>query len=127
MITIKINYKNHTIEMPTKKFANAACRYGTDEYKALQGARSDYPNFRVVITRANTKRKDSLKGLNYEFMESYIKNHDEDGSILRVFNKKRGLDAESLSSLTYGEIKAWFLEQYPEIKNINDNNKGVAA
>ena len=127
MTTIKINYKNHTIEMPTKKFANAASRYGTEEYNALQGARSDYPNFRVVLAKANTKRKDSLKGLNYEFMESYIKNHDEDGSILKVFNKKRGLDAESLSSLTYGEIKAWFLEQYPEIKNINDNNKGVAA
>ena len=127
MTTIKINFKNHTIEMPTKKFADAACRYGTEEYQALQGARSDYPNFRVVLARANSKRKDSLKGLNYEFMESYIKNHDVDGNILKTFNKMRGLDADSFSSLTYGEIKAWFLTQYPEIKNLNNNIKGDAA
>ena len=119
MTTLKINLRNHTIEMPTKKFANAASRYGTEEYNALQGARSDYPNFRVVLAKANAKRKDSLKGLNYEFMASYIKNHDEDGSILKAFNRNRGLDSEIPSSLTYGEIKAWFLKQYPEIKNLN--------
>ena len=119
MTTLRINHKNHTIEMPTKKFANAASRYGTEEYNALQGARSDYPNFRVVLAKANAKRKDSLKGLNYEFMESNIKNHDEDGSIMKVFNRNRGLNSEIPSSLTYGEIKAWFLKQYPEIKNLN--------
>lgn len=70
-MTLTINRKNHTIEMPTKKYASAASKYGSDEYKEVQAAHADYPNFKVV-TRKSAKRHDNLKGLTYEVMETYI-------------------------------------------------------
>ena len=134
MNTIRINERNHTIEMPSKKFANAACRYGTEEYKMVQGARADYPNFKVVIARSATRTKDSFKGLNYEFMVNYIQKNDKDGSLMEAFNRMRGKDCDVASSLFYGEIKKWFLTQFPEIKKYESrtingriNKEGVAA
>ncbi len=134
MATLKINERNHTIEMPSKKFANAASRYGTEEYKMLQGARADYPNYKVVVAKSATRTKDSFKGLDYDFMESYIQKHDEDGSLMEAFKRMRGMDCEVASSLYYGEIKKWFLTQFPEIKKYESrtingriNKEGVAA
>lgn len=43
--SLTINERNKTIEM-TKKFANAAKRYGSNEYRDLQNARKDYPTYK---------------------------------------------------------------------------------
>ena len=71
---IRINDNNRTIEL-TKKFATAASRYGTREYEELQDARRAYPKYKVVTKKAS-KKKDSFKGLTYDYMKEYIKNHD---------------------------------------------------
>ena len=47
-INININTENATIELTSKKFATAAAKFGTDAYKMLQEARSDYPTYKVV-------------------------------------------------------------------------------
>ena len=44
---MKTNLSNKTIEL-TKTEMNAAMTYGTEEYRALQEMRRDYPGFRVV-------------------------------------------------------------------------------
>ena len=44
---MKTNLNNKTIEL-TKTEMNAAMTYGTEEYRALQEMRRDYPGFRVV-------------------------------------------------------------------------------
>ena len=75
MMNHTINSINHTIEMPTKKYATAASKFGTVEYNEVQTARKDYPTYKVV-TRKVPKRADTLKGLNYEVMETYISKHD---------------------------------------------------
>ena len=60
-----IRYTTNTIEM-TKKFAKAAEKFGSDEYKSLQEAKRDNPTFKVVIvSRKATEKKDSYKGLTY--------------------------------------------------------------
>ncbi len=72
-----INEKKMAIEM-TKKFAAAARKFGTKQYRDLQEARRDYPNFKVVtITRKATGCQDTYKGLTYKFMEDYIQKHDD--------------------------------------------------
>ena len=50
---------------------------------------------------------------------------------MEAFKRMRGMDCEVASSLYYGEIKKWFLNQYPEIKKyetltINNRTNAVA-
>ena len=61
-----INMKKNAIEM-TKKFAKAAAKFGSPEYKQLQEARRDNPTFSVVtVTRKTTTKKNTYKGLTYD-------------------------------------------------------------
>ena len=117
---MKINYKNQTIEM-SKKFAKAAEKFGSDEYKQLQEARGDNPGFKVVIiSRKASGQKESYKGLTYSYMENYIKTHDdEQKSIMTEYEMLRGMSAEAQEVLaepcSYIEMKAWFLKKFPAI------------
>ena len=124
MTKITVNYKNHTLEL-SRKFADAAAKYGTEEYKELQEVRRDYPGYKVnvVKSRKDDKKKenmDAFKGLTYDYMEKYIKAHDEDGSHMADFLILRGKSEEAVEALadsaSYREIRDWFLATYPAIK-----------
>lgn len=69
--SLTINERNKTIEM-TKKFANAAKRYGSNECRDLQNARKDYPTYKVV-TRSAKRRNDTFKGLTFPYRKSILK------------------------------------------------------
>ena len=124
MNTMKINEKKFTIEV-TKSFAQKASRVGSPEYYELLEVRHNFPKFKVVVNQ--TKSKDSFKGLTYEYMKKYILAHDDEkGSIMAIFHELRGNvvsedDELQAESLTYGEIKMWFLDTYPEIKNFHES------
>ena len=124
MTTMKINEKKNTIEI-TKTFAQKAARVGSPEYYELLKVRQENPSCTVEVKQ--TKSKDSFKGLTYEYMKKYILAHDdEEGSIMAIFHEMRGTIVEGddelqAESLTYGEIKMWFLDTYPEIKNFHDS------
>lgn len=117
---MKINQKNQTIEM-SKKFAKAAEKFGSDEYKQLQEARRDYPNFKVVtVSRKASGQKEIYKGLTYSYMENYIKTHDDEKkTIMTEYKMLRGMSAEAQEALaetcSYIEMKAWFLKKFPAI------------
>ena len=120
-----INARSHSIEM-TKKFAKAASKFGSDEYKQLQEARKDYPNYRVVVVSRNSSiKRDTYKGLTYEYMEMYIQKHDdEQKSIMAEYLMLRGKTDEAeealAESFTYLEMRAWFLAKYPAIANVHE-------
>ena len=115
---IRVNRTNRTIEV-SKSFDKAASRFGTDEYQAMQQVRKDYPTFTIVVKTVRTK-VDHFKGLTYDFMEKYIASHDDADKRLAEFNDLRGKSEEALlfgaEALSYGEIKAWFFKNYPEIE-----------
>lgn len=115
---IRVDRKSRTIEV-TKSFDKAASRFGSEEYKALQQVRKDYPDFTIVVKTVRTKA-DHFKGLTYDFMEKYITSHDDADKRLAEFNDLRGKSEEALlfgaEALSYGEIKAWFFKNYPEIE-----------
>ena len=119
-----INERKMVIEV-SKKFAAAASKYGTQEYKDLQEVRRDYPNFKVVtITRKVTTQKDSYKGLTYTYMETYIKAHDDDkNSIMAEYEMLRGISKAAQEALaepcSYNEMKNWFLKKYPAIADFH--------
>ena len=115
-----INEKKMAIEM-TKKFAAAARKFGTKQYRDLQEARRDYPNFKVVtITRKSTGCQDTYKGLTFKFMEDYIQKHDDaEHSIMDEYLTLRGLTEAAKENLlepySYYEMKTWFLKTFPAI------------
>ena len=111
-MNIIINERNHTLEI-TKKFATAASRFGSDEYRELKEARTDFPAFKVVVK--TTKSKSSFNGLTYEFMEKYIKSHANAETNLAEFEEERTKGKTVASATAYRKIKKWFLEKYPEV------------
>lgn len=113
---MRINYMNNTIEI-TKAFANKASNPKNEEYAELMELRKDNPNYKVVVVAAAKRtKKNALKGLSYDFMKQYIERHDtEDQSIMAAFNRKTVKSEDHLNTQSYGEVKKWFLEQYPEI------------
>lgn len=119
-----INDKKMAIEL-SKRFAAAARKYGTQEYKDLQAARRDYPNFAVVtVTRKAAGKKDSYKGLTYTYMETYIKAHDDDKkSIMAEYEMLRGTSEAAKEALaepcSYNEVKNWFLKKFPAIADFH--------
>lgn len=127
---VNVNRVTRTITI-TKKFYKDACRYGTEEYAILQNVTSENPDCKIVIK--TTKTGDRFKGLTYDFMEKYIKNHDEDGSVwseyraLRGYTVIDGVELELDDSLSYGEIKAWFLGQFSEFDAFNASRKNIVA
>ena len=125
-----INFKKHTIEM-TKKFAAAAAKFGTQEYNDLQEARRHYPSYKVV-TIAHKTGKSSFKGLNYEYMKSYIEKHDDENkTIMATFDTLTGKSEEAkemrMNSASYIEVKKWFLKQFPEIEKFHETRKNLLA
>ena len=123
---MRINLTERTIAL-TKKEMTAASRYGSDAYKELQNARRDNPGFEIVtITRMVKTQRETYKGLTYEYMEKYIKTHDDEkGTIWREYKICRGkpLDEKDLIPVpyTYREMREWFLDKYEEIAKFYEN------
>ena len=116
MANITINYEKKTINI-TRKFAKAACIYGSNEFAELAAARNDFPMYEVKIAETKkTKKRSEFKGLTFAYMENYIKAHDMDGSKMKEYNDLRRPDKDSLmEKASYNEIKQWFLTTFPEI------------
>ena len=117
------NYEKKIIEM-TKTESKAAGKVGTDEYMTLKELLSENPGFRIVIKAS--KSRDNMKGLDTNYMERYIKAHDdEEHTTLKEFYSLRGLDENGekidfAPVAPYGTLKQWFLTYYPEVGNMND-------
>ncbi len=124
-----INFEARTIEM-TKVEAKEASKYNSEKYNELLEIRSQFPAFRIV-TKSAPKKKDTFKGLTYEYMEKYIykyanENKDKQERVQKIraeFDILRGyVDGkknEFVDAASYGEVKAWFLLQFPEIEEYN--------
>lgn len=108
----------------TKTEAKAAGKPNTTEYNALLDLMKNFPGFQMEIVKSTAKKVDRFKGLNYDYMETYIKSHNSE--LLEIFYELRGLDEDGkkvgmAASATYGEVKMWFLTQFPEIEKMGEN------
>lgn len=130
--TMKINHSTQTIEM-SKKFAKAAAKFNSNEYKQLQAARKDNIGYRTeVVDRKVTGKKSTYKGLTYDYMENYISAHDdENSSIMEEYLMLRGKseEAEELlaETFSYLEMKDWFLKKFPEIAAFHKKREAALA
>ena len=127
--TITLNHKTRTIEV-TKKFYAAASKYNSEEEILLRGAQQNNPGYKVeVISR---KTKSTYKGLDYEFMTTYIKAHDDENKTkMAAFLEMRALTAEAImmdvAPADYLSVKEWFLNEFPEIEAFHEKRKQMLA
>ena len=116
MTAIRVNYVDRKIIL-SSAFVKKAFIPGTDEYKALQSVRNDYPNFALVTRKFKTNTaQEHYRGLTYDFMRGYIRDHEADPKpVLEELEEMIGISKCHSLNKRYPTIKAWFLERYPEV------------
>ena len=110
------NFTKQIIEMSTTE-AKAAGKFGSPEFNELQGLRAAFPAFQIVV-KAPKKAKNQLK-IDYNFMKTYIKGHDNAEENMNKLNILRGKKADEgvyVETVNFMDIKKWFLATYPEIE-----------
>jgi len=90
MITMTINFEKNTIEM-TKAEAKEAGKFGSEKFNELVKFRTLCPDYEIVV-KANSTKRDTYKGLDYDYMKRYIEAHDNKEEKLIEFYKLRGLN-----------------------------------
>ena len=115
---MKVFYAEGIIEMNTT-FAKMTQNPLSDEYALLQKTRMENPTFTVRRRqiKANPK-KDTYKGLTYEYMEHYIGTHEPDNQldeVLAHFEELKLISQCHGKRLRYPTIKKWFLNRYPDV------------
>ena len=121
---MKVNFDNKTIEM-TKSEAKQAGVYGSDAYKKLVDMQRDFPQFKIVMIKRKQNRGDAMKGLTFDYMESYIKNHGNDEQMENFETLRNSSDVIGAVAVSYGEVKKWFLGQFPEIEAYGEKINGI--
>ena len=116
--TLRLDHHNRTIIMD-RTFAKYAANTMSQEYAHLQTVRQDYPEYQVVQRKIKrSKTKECYRGLNYEYMEDYIKTHvskEECAKNLAEFKEQKLISLCHSTSRRYPTIKKWFLAKYPEV------------
>ena len=113
----KVNFITNTIEV-SPSFAKKASIYGSTEYLMLTEAQKAHPEYKLTILKP---KKTVIKGIDYDFMRKYISTHDEHAELLTAFEKL------VKGNLSYPEVKAWFIEQYPVFKDCKTKADWILA
>lgn len=105
-----INFETGEIII-TKKFAKAASKIGTPEFKDLQQLRKEFSEFKIVYKTIEKKEnKKSYKGLSIDEMTRFLSNKPEEEQ--RLFEKVL-IVAENRQG-KYAIVKKWFLDNYKD-------------
>ena len=114
----RIDFTKMTLTM-TADFADKAYDPTTEEYEILTRLQRDFPRLRVVRkTHRSPKTANPAKGLTYERMEKYINLHENADELLDLFQKVQS------AGRGYTYVKAWFIKQFPNYKNVPDFKDG---
>ena len=115
---LMVKYADGVIEMNTT-FAKMMQNPLSDEYALLQRTRQDFPTFAVRTRQIKTNpKKDTYKGLTYEYMRDYIILHttpEEEAEAVAEFDEMILISKCHGKTLRYPTIKKWFLAKYPEV------------
>lgn len=109
--------KKMSIELTNAEMKEAR-KFGTKEYRDLQEARRDYPNFAVVVKKG--KNNSDFANLSMKTIKDYVAKHgdDEQKAALETLTK-RNMDIDSdeyAEPVSFFTIKTWFLNEFPEVK-----------
>ena len=114
---MKTNLTKKTIEL-TKAEMKSAMIYGTEEYRMLQEVRRDYPGFRVIEEKTKRNKAD-FAGLDKKTIAAYVqmRGTDDQKKTFKFISKKTiDEDGNYHEPQSFFEIKKWFLNEFPELK-----------
>ncbi len=118
---MKTNHSEMRIDYTKKQiilsagFAKKSRFPDTDEYNRLKAIREDFPDFAVSLRTINKpKSKETYKGLTYEYIENYIRSHENSEKMFAEYQNLK--DIIACHNSHYPKVKKWFLNNYPEIK-----------
>ena len=117
---LSLNFDVNAIEI-SESFAKKARVYKSEAYEELMQVKHDHPSFDVVVIRTPPKKNTSVKGINYDYMRKYVENHDESKELLKEFDKLKDGKAP------FFEVKKWFFEHYPNMKNCKTKADWILA
>ena len=97
------------------KFAAAAAKYNTPEYKLLQAIKADNP-YMLTEIRAGRNRTtcNASKRLTYKNMETYISAQLNAEQLLVCF--RAAIQESKASPSPYAFVRNWFVTQCPDYK-----------
>ena len=127
---IRIDHANKLIIMD-RTFAKLSENTRSEEYAHLQTVRQDYPTYNVI--RKQIKKpahKESYKGLTYDYMRTYINNHEPEDTRQTMSDElEHMIEISKCHSIRYATIKKWFLAKYPEVVGfgVEDESKSEEA
>ena len=103
------------IEM-TKNEAKAAGKIGSEKFKELREYQAAYPTFTIEIKAP--KKSATYRGLDYKYMTTYIESckREDKTEIMAEFKKLTTKSQDDEEVAGYLDVKAWFLEKFPEIE-----------
>lgn len=104
-----------------RTFAKNAKIVGSKEYNQLQRAMRDYPKYDVVTRQIKKKSgQEHYADLTYDYMREYILTFEPaetlDEALAEFSRLQRKSDKNKKSR--YPAVKKWFIEQYPEVKDV---------
>lgn len=113
-----VKHADRAIVMNTT-FAKMSEDTRSDEYALLQKVKMENPGFSVCRRQIKSNpKKDTYKGLTYEYMRDYIITHtspEEELAAVAEFDEMILVSKCHGKSLRYPTIKKWFLAKYPEV------------
>lgn len=103
----------------TKNFYIASKEYGSEEQKMLADIQKEYPNMKIAVKSARTgNRRSEYKGLTYDYMRRFIRIMDRENVItfddVIAHYENFGYESGKL----YQSVKEWFLETYPNHRDM---------
>ena len=115
---LSVLYAKSVIEVNTT-FAKMMQNPLSDEYALLQKVKAENEGFAVRTRQIKSNpKKDTYKGLTYEYMRDYIITHtspEEELAAVAEFDEMILVSKCHGKSLRYPTIKKWFLAKYPEV------------
>ena len=115
---LSVLYAKSVIEVNTT-FAKMMQNPLSDEYALLQKVKAENKGFAVRTRQIKSNpKKDTYKGLTYEYMRDYIITHtspEEELAAVAEFDEMILVSKCHGKSLRYPTIKKWFLKEYPDV------------
>ena len=129
---ITINYRKNAIEI-SKTFSKKTSIFGSNEYKQLKEAKTDFPTFRVVIKSTSKRKfedKITMKDILY-YVENHSGKESKEMKELEELRGKSAKDAESVfdfeESASFKDIKEWFFATYSELAEKTEKRQARIA
>ncbi len=119
----KIVFATNTIVM-NYKFAAAAGKYDTAEYRLMKKIHKDFPGMTELVVSGREKKTTATNTrLTYENMETHISAYENADELLEVFKTVKALSKACASPYKY--VADWFKAQFPDYKKAVIFDKGT--